>query len=499
MDNKDTTKAAINKKEPIMKSIKYIIIILLLLIVGLITNTFLHSSKQIIATEVSSSIVSDSVFLHLSKAIQLPTVSSSPDSIYQKKLTAFQSFLETTYPTVFNTLTCIEATKPSLLFRWEGCDKSKAPIVLCAHQDVVPAGDTLLWSHPPFSGTIDNEFIWGRGSLDDKGSLISLLEALKTLITENKTPLQDIYIAFGHDEEVGGIEGAKQIALWMATNTIAPSCVYDEGLAVTYGMIPGLKQPAALIGTSEKGYLSVKIEANLEGGHSSTPASRNSISVLNNALSTILKNQPKPQITKPVEDFIDFIGPELPFMQRVIFANRWLFRDLIANIYTKKPASNALVRTTTAPTIINAGTVDNAIPTSASAIINFRLLPGDSSQMVINRLKNEVNDTAITITPYGIIREASKVSPSDTEGFKALQRSINSAFGNDVVVSPALMIASSDGRHYASVCENIYRFAPIEVTSVDMKRIHGINERIGKENLKKAVIFYRELLSNYLK
>lgn len=481
-----------------MKWIKYIVLTVILLIAILIGNTFFHESKQLESKQFSAIEISDSVISHLSRAIQLSTVSSEDDSTYKTKLAIFQHFLAITYPNVFKSLICIEATKPSLLYRWKGEDSSKSPIVFCAHQDVVPAGDTLLWSHPPFAGIVDDIHIWGRGTLDDKGSLIAMLEALEILMADNKIPLQDIYIAFGHDEEVGGIEGAQQIAKWMAANNVAPACVYDEGLAVTYGMIPGLERPAALIGTSEKGYLSVKIEANLEGGHSSTPSDRNSITVLNSAISAIINNQPDAKITKPVEDFIDFIGPELPFFQRVIFANRWLFKPLIANIYTKKPASNALVCTTAAPTILSAGSVENVIPTSASAIINFRLLPGDSSHLVIKRLNNLVKDSCVVIAPYGIKREAASVSPSNTEGFRNLQRAINSAFGNNVVVSPALMLASSDGRHYATVCKNIYRFAPIEVTSQDMKRIHGINERIGKENLKKAVIFYRELLTSYM-
>ena len=477
-----------------MKWTLYAVGIVLVFVMGLTVITFSKSSKQTEVQPVTHVDISDSVWVNLSRAIQIATVSALPDSVHHKRLDKFRTFLQETYPDVFANLEIIEPLKPSLLLKWKGLtDKS---IVICAHQDVVPAEEPTHWEHAPYSGHIDNNYIWGRGALDDKGSLIAIFEAVNNLIKQGYKPAVDIYLAFGKDEEVGGIEGAKKMALWLEKSQIKPRYVFDEGLAITHKMIPGLDKPAALIGTSEKGYLTVELLAKIPGGHSSTPAKRTSIGVLNKALNTILENRPEARVTQPVSDFINYIGPELPFAQRLVFANKWLFEPLILNIYSKKASSNALVRTTTAPTIIDAGSTENAIPTVAKALINFRLLPNDLSGNVLTHLRQLVNDTAIAIQPVGVVREAAIASSSNTKGFETLHTSIKAAFGNHVIVAPALMLASSDGRHYANVCDNIYRFAPIEVNSDDLKRIHGRNERIGKTNLKKAVVFYQELIKN---
>lgn len=476
------------------KWILYIIGIVLVFTLILVLITINKSSKQTKVNEISYNNVSDNIWTNLSKAIQIATVSALPDSVHHKRLSKFHSFLLETYPDIFSKLDVIEELKPSLLLKWKG--KTDKSVVICAHMDVVPAENISNWKHAPFSGHIDDEYVWGRGALDDKGSLISILEALNALIKQGYKPEVDIYFAFGIDEEVGGLEGAKTIASWMEHNNIKPEYVYDEGLAITHNMIPGLKKPAALIGTSEKGYLTVEIAAEIPGGHSSTPPLRTSIGVLNKVINKILDNRPNAKVTQPVSDFIDHVGPELPFTQRIIFANKWLFKPLILKIYSQKASSNALVRTTTAPTIYDAGSTENAIPNIAKAIINFRLLPGDSSVAMVNRLRLLANDSSVSINAVGVVREAANVSSSNTKGFASIQNSIKAAFGNDIIVSPALMLASSDGRHYANICDNIYRFAPIEVNSDDLKRIHGYNERIKKVNLKKAVIFYQELIKS---
>ena len=184
------------------------------------------------------------------------------------------------------------------------------------------------------------------------------------------------------------------------------------------------------------------------------------ITVLSKAVTNIGNNQMKAKITEPVNDFIRYIGPEMPFYARAIFANKWLFKGLILKIYQGSKTSNALVRTTTVPTIFNAGIKDNVIPAKAEAVVNFRILPGETSDDVMEHLKMVVSDDRVRILKLDGFSEPAPVSPVDVPGFKIIQKTIRQVYP-EALVAPTMMLAASDSRKYIGVCRNIYNLPPL--------------------------------------
>ncbi len=467
------------------------------MIVALIVRTLLFKSQQgsyILQEQIISE--GESV-KNLSEAIGFPTVSYSIDSsIDTAAFEGYLNFIFHKYPLVNERLEREIFNHFSLLYKWRGRDTSLNPVVLMAHYDVVPAGDNQEWERGPFSGYNDGTYIWGRGTLDDKASMISILEAVERLLREGFVPERTIYLSFGHDKEISGERGARTIASSLKKRDVKVEFVLDEGMAVTYGMVPMIKKPVALIGTSEKGYVSVRLSCSLPGGHSSTPERESALTVIARAVTRLNENQIKPQLSGPVEDFIRYVGPEMPFYAKVIFANRWLFKSLLLKVYTGSASGNALVRTTTAPTIIKSGIKDNVIPVTAEAVVNFRILPGENSGSVIEHVKKTIKDSRVVIEPLrDFINEPAPVSPVDTKGFMAVFRTIRQIYP-EAVVAPTLTLSASDSRHFSEITRNIYRFAPIMVTSEDMTRIHGLNERIKAEDFLRGINFYYQLIKN---
>jgi carboxypeptidase PM20D1 len=270
--------------------------------------------------------------------------------------------------------------------------------------------------------------------------------------------------------------------------------VLDEGMAITKGMVPMIKKPVALIGTSEKGYLSVKLSVEMAGGHSSTPENESALIVINKAIFKLVNNQMKARISAPVDDFIRYIGPEMPFYAKAIFANKWIFKRILLSIYEGSGSGNALVRTTTAPTIFHAGIKDNVIPSKAEAVVNFRILPGETSGDVLRHIDKVVNDSHVKIEPFNEDKsEPSPVSPSNVSGFKNIISALGQVYP-EAVIAPTMMLGSSDSRHFTVVTRNIYKFAPIVLNSEDMARIHGLNERTSIEDFKRGIGFYYQLI-----
>jgi carboxypeptidase PM20D1 len=369
-------------------------------------------------------------------------------------------------------------------------------MILLAHFDVVPPGDTTRWAKGPFSGFNDGTFIWGRGTLDDKAEMISILEVVEKLLSEGYQPDRTIYLSFGHDEEIGGLRGGRNIANALKERGVEAEYVLDEGMPVTIGIVPMIKHPVALIGTSEKGYLSVKLIVEMEGGHSSTPERESALIVLNKAVYRLVNKQMKATISAPIEDFIRYIGPEMPFYAKVIFANKWIFKSILLNIYQGTRSGNALIRTTTAPTIMQAGTKDNIIPVKAEAVINFRILPGESSSNVLEHIEKVVADKRVKIVPFEEERsEPVPVSPTEVPAFSNILLSLRQVY-SEAAIAPTMMLASSDSKHFTVLTKNIYRFSPIIITLEDMARIHGLNERTKIEDFRKGIGFYYQLIKN---
>ncbi|MDX9928342.1 MAG: M20 family peptidase [Bacteroidales bacterium] len=469
-----------------------IVVVLLVVVI----KAFAFSSKQITVWETAVQPVGAEAADRLAGAVRIPTISYEVGlPVDTSAFRSFHDYLSTTYPLTHELMTPLVFNEFSLLYMWQGTNAALKPVVLMAHMDVVPAGEEHLWDKPPFSGENDGTFIWGRGTLDDKGALIQIFEAVEKLISEGFKPARTFYLSFGHDEEISGMFGAHTIASYLEGQGVDAEFVADEGMAVTVGMVPMMSKPVALIGTSEKGYLSVRLSVEMNGGHSSTPEKETAVTAIADAVSRLNDRQLKPGISEPVNDFIRHVGPEMPFYARAIFANKWIFKPLLIKIYTGSGSGNALVRTTTAPTIISAGVKDNVIPGTAEAVINFRIIAGETTDDVLQHIRKVVNDDRVSIEVLPGSGEPAPVSPVDVYGFRSILKTIRQVYP-DAVVSPTMMLASSDSKHFSGVSRNIYRFAPIIVNSEDMARIHGANERVKIDDFLKGITYYYYLIRN---
>ena len=470
--------------------------LLLIFVCYLAFNLFNFETKQLIIEPISKIEISNTAITHLSEAVQIKTVSSDNTAeIDFSEFDRFTNYLENTYPLADSLLQKKIINSYSHLYTWKGSDTSLKPIVLMGHIDVVPVLNKSKWKEAPFSGVIKDGIIWGRGTLDDKINVIGVLEAIEQLLKEDFTPKRTIYIAFGHDEEIGGINGAKAIASYLEKENISAEFVLDEGSVITQGLIPGIEKDAALIGIAEKGSLTLELNIEIEGGHSSMPAKETAIDVLSNAISKLKSNPFPKKLSKPLTGFIDYIGPEMPFPNNLVFANASIFESIITGIYEKKTSGNAMVRTTTSPTIFNSGTKENVIPQHAKATLNFRILPGETVESVVKRVKTIINDDRIQVSKVGSYANPSKVSNINSFGFKTIHKTINEIYGN-LLVSPTLVVAATDSKHFKNITENIYRFSPIKINSKNIKSLHGINEKIAIEEFKDAIRFYRQIILN---
>lgn len=435
---------------------------------------------------------------HLGAAIAIPTVSSTdPDRMDPAAFLALHELLATSYPGVAAQLSRETVGGLSLLYTWQGTDPSLEPVLLLAHLDVVPvAPDTVSqWQHPPYSGEIADGAVWGRGALDDKPAVIGILEAIEALIAEGWRPERTILLAFGHDEEVGGAQGATALVKLLEERGVRASLVLDEGLVVTDGVVPGLDVPAALIGAAERGYLSLEIHATGEGGHSSMPPAHTAVGVVAEAI-TRLEAHPMPaSLDGLAEDTFEALGPQMPFGQRLAFANLWLTRSVVLRKLAAKASTNATVRTTTAVTMVSGGVKDNVLPSAASAVVNFRIHPRDSQAAVRAHVAEVLSglDVEVRDLDSELGSEPSPVSPTNDASFFAIADAIREVWPQ-TVVAPGLMIGMTDARHYRALSEHVYRFAPLVMTGEDLERFHGKNERIPTTNLDRAVRFYAALL-----
>jgi carboxypeptidase PM20D1 len=370
-------------------------------------------------------------------------------------------------------------------------------VLLLAHQDVVPVdpGSEASWAQPPFSGTVADGQVWGRGTLDDKGSLIGLMEAVEHLVNGGFRPRRTVLLGLGHDEELGGAQGAVALAQLLGERGIRPAFVLDEGGAIVQGLVPGVEPPVAVVGIAEKGYASVELTVEIPGGHSSAPRREGAIAVLADAIRRLDKNPMPARIEPPVRRFLEALAPHARMPLRLAFASPRLWEPLILRAFQGIPEAAALVRTSTATTIFSAGAKENVIPARARAVVNFRILPGDSVRAVADHVRRTIADDRVRISVLDNAREPSNTSPAGSENFALLSRTVREVFP-DAVVAPYLMVAATDSRHFQDLTPDVYRFLPFRMSTADLETIHGTNERIGVDVLTGAIAFYARLIAN---
>lgn len=417
---------------------------------------------------------------HLSSVVKIQTIShEDAQEDIKENFEIMQALLAKTYPLTHKTLKKELVDGNTMIFTWEGKDASLNPVVFMAHQDVVPADEYTLdqWTYPPFSGKIADGFIWGRGTMDIKCQMISVFESVEALLKEKFKPERTIILTFSHNEEVLGT-GAMAVVQHLKEKGIRVEAVIDEGGSVYDGIIPGVKGYVATIGISEKGYLSLKFTAHATGGHSSTPPKETAIGILTRAINR-LENNRFPTDVRMVKPMFQGLGSAASPMMQVAFANLWLFGGLVTKILSAKSETDATIRTTTAPTIFHSGVKDNVLPSIAEAVVNFRILPGQSIADVCEFIRFVIKDKRITFEPMDQKAwEASPLSPVDGDAYRHIASVISEIWPGSAV-APYIMLGGTDSRNFCEISDCVYRFTPMVVTEEDLNRVHGVNERIG--------------------
>ena len=440
------------------------------------------------------SLSADTVSERLSQAVRFVTISGADAAVFR----TFHAFLRDSFPRVFSALTMVvEPTDSSqaMCLEWPGRDASLPPILFLAHQDVVPVEPETeqAWESPPFEGRITNGFVYGRGTMDDKGCLITLLTAAETLLGEGFQPERTIYFGLGDDEEIGGT-GAQRIAETLRGNGVHLAFVLDEGLAVTEGYLPGFKVPVALIGIAEKGSALVELTATADGGHASMPPRPTASGLLAEAIRALEKHPMPATLNGPTRSMLEFLAPEAHFPLNMVFANLWLFAPIVKANLAKKPATEATLHTTGAVVRLEGGVKDNVVPSEARAVVNFRIQPGDAVADVIRHVERFVDTTHIHVKLLPGSREPSSISSPETPSFKLIAGVIREVFPG-AVVAPALVLGGTDSRQFAGMADAVYRFLPLRFQLGDDARIHGTNERVSVRNVAEMTRFYHAVIS----
>lgn len=469
---------------------------LVMLIAVVVLNTARMPSRQLQVEPVQVPTVDPAAVQRLSRSLTFRTLSSQDGEVDGQAFTDFQLWLLDQYPGFYRVMDVDLVQEHSVIATWKGRDPSLPHVVLLAHQDVVPIADPSRWTHEPFSGQVVDGFVWGRGAIDDKGSLLALHEAVSRLTASGFTPERTLHFVFSHDEELGG-SGARAASTWLRERSIEVEAIYDEGLIIADGLIPGIPGKVGLIGVVERGYATFEVVAKGRDGHASMPPPEGgtAVAVLASAIRRLEENPRTPSLEGPADQLFDWVGPEMDPVNRAVFANRWLLGPVIVGQMTGKASTNASLRTTFAPTMLRASPQENVLPAEAAVTVNFRLHPRDSIQGIQTWLEQTIDDDRISVRLLGEGNEPSATASIDSRAFRALQHSFAEVFPG-MPVAPGLFVAATDSRWLQEHTDDIYRFQPVPTTSEDLGRIHGVDERIAIEDWGRMIVLYERLLQH---
>ena len=474
--------------------LSFVLIIGALLSIALVRTLMHIAPEPSVNVGVIADIDGEAAINNLAASIRFKTIShQDKEKFSPQEFEGFIKWAADTYPE-FHSAMQLEMLEYTLLFKWEGSDSSLAPILLTAHYDVVPVipGTESIWEEEPFGGVISNNRIWGRGALDDKSGVVGMMEAATYLIKNNFQPTRTVYFSFGHDEEIGG-GGAAQVTEKLKQEGVQLQWSLDEGSFVNRGFFPGVDKLVAPINVAEKGIMNLLIVAKAKGGHSSTPSKKTAVNILADALIK-LENEPLPGSLEGLSAVMfDEVSKHMPFGYRFLFANRWLFGGLLDSQMSSTPVINAMIRTTTAPTMLNGSIKSNVLPIEATALINFRLHPRDSIESVTEHVRRVVGSDQVEVRALGGI-EASGVSSWESPGYEIISSSLSKVYG-EVVSVPGIMIAASDTRHYSKVADNSFRFNPFSIVPEDMTGFHGTNESIAVDSFIAGIKTYVDIIN----
>ena len=456
-------------------------------------------TQSVVAASESIAVDTVAAAQRLAGAVKFPTVSlASGAPIDTAAFQGLHQHLATSFPRVHASLTREVIGGLSLLYTWKGADSTLAPVVLMGHMDVVPVPEPNLreWTHAPFSGDTAEGYVWGRGTLDDKTTVLAILEAVEGLVAGGFTPARTVYLTFGHDEEVGGRYGAKVIVDSLVRRGVSPALVLDEGGFMAANLMPGLTQRAAIVGIAEKGYVSLRLKALAEGGHSSMPTNRTAIGALSRAIAKLEANQFPSRFEGPTRSMVEAMTPYMPFSRRLLLANLWITEPLVRRGMGANPLGAALQHTTTSPTMLNAGIKDNVLPPEANAVVNFRILPGETVASVMQRVNEVVADSQVVVTLLDSVGvDPSPVSDVRSPAYQLLVQTIGAMVPNEQPpVIPYLVMGGTDAKYWGAHSDRVFRFLPIPLGEGDRSRVHGVNERVAIRDYATSVGFFARLI-----
>ena len=431
---------------------------------------------------------------HLAEAVRIRTIShQDPRDNDTAEWERLHQWLQDSYPAAHAAMTRELVAGHTLVYTWPGTDPALPAVVLLAHHDVVPVtpGTERDWKHPPFDGVVAEGAVWGRGSVDDKGSLIGLFEASEALAASGFRPRRSIIIVSGHDEEAGG-SGARAAAALLQSRGVSAEFVLDEGLAIVSDM-PMIGRPAALIGIAEKGYATLKVVAPAQGGHSSAPPPATGVEELARAVLAITGKAFPLRFDGPAADMVRALAPAADPMVRVAVANEWLFAPLLKRTIAATPAGASTLHTTIAPTMLRGSPKENVLPQDAAAWINYRIAPGNTAAEVMQRARDATAGLAVELAWEGTAYDPSPVSSIDSDGYRLL--AALAADEGRIPVAPGLVTATTDSRSMTAIATDIYRFQPLVASLRDFEMIHGTNEHMTLDNLRRTAEFYARLIA----
>ena len=469
-----------------------------LLLVVIISNTLTFGSASTRSYDnVTVSLQREGLPERLSGAIKIKTVSEENDAaIDYEMFLKLHDYIDVEFPRIKQSLKKEVIGDYSLLYTWEGGDPSLQPVLLLSHMDVVPviAGTEELWEHPPFSGDIADGYIWGRGSLDNKIGVFGILEAVEHLLLQGYQPKRSFYLAFGHDEERGGPQGARKIGELLKARGVKALYALDEGGFITSGDSFGLSKNIAMVNLSEKGFVSLQLTVTGTGGHSSMPPAETAAAIVSQAVVRVSANK-FPTNTSVLKKTLEALAGEMSFLQKVLAANLGLLEPIIGRLAESQPMLNAFVRTTTAPTMLSGSPKDNVLPIKATAVINHRILPGETIRSTKAFVINVIDDERVMVEVINESTNPSPVSSTSSLGYRIVEKTIRQIAIEDLVIVPGMLPAGTDTKHYKEVADDAYRFIFAEI-NMSENRFHGTNERVQIDSYLDAIRFFIQLIRN---
>lgn len=489
--NRPATRAgAIRRAALLMAAVLAILLLVLILRTLMVRNTSTSATPPVPVLELAIDL--QRAANRLGEAIRIRTIANDATSMAAgDPFAQMREWLSTTYPAFHAATTRTVLDGGTLVFEWPGRDRALKPVILMAHQDVVPEGDVGAWTHAPFSGEVTATHVWGRGAIDNKSSLVAMFEAAEGLLAAGWQPARTVFLVFGHDEETAGA-GAAAAAAMLAERGVRALLVLDEGSLVVADH-PVTGGPAALIGVNEKGYATVRVTARAAGGHASAPPEQTAVGMLAAAVDAIVRRPFPRRYEGATRAMLEALAPEAPLATRLAIANAWLLRPVLMAGLGENPQGAAMLHTTLAPTMLTGAPRENMLATEASAWINLRIAPGDTVATVMAHLQASVKGLPVTLELVGESRDPVATSPAGGPEFARLAGAVQAVFG--VPVAPAPVIAATDSRSMQDIADHIYRFQPLRLSLAEVAMIHGVDERIGIDALGEMIRFYGTLLA----